>query len=882
MVKELRARLRLPTAEVLHMVHVVGQTIKGAMLGLPKAAGWKEKHIFCARGEDGQPLTVHAFIRVEFQDGTRKAPTQDYHGSGRPHFHALFFASPEALAQMDLPDKILATEPTAEPGDVLSGAVVGSQLDRSGASRRPRREEPSVWDAETGQPKLRHTAADKKKGLRAYFVDVMDGLRCHQDLQMGDGRAALRAYVAKYAAKFSDASQEWLNDAAEANSVAATVLCRYRPRDLEVALAAGQRGHEPLTTSGPKHLQDHLRLVGLQPREVGHYLRADWARGKISLLDFLRKTNADGKISAWLKKAHAELPEDGRPTLEAHAARHECRGEKLVAADTLSRLGDKFYGQWLMLHVPFESPRDFLSPIAERLARVPEERRNFAAAMLCEHEVARRAWGSEAAMREELQLEAITPAFADTILGFVAANKQLLQKYLTGEASAAEEAAARQAGQATGAGGPAAGSGDLNREQRRLKQSVDEAVERSLAAQAAATEAEADLIVREARERGKVFVCSGPPGTGKTTAALACVEGALEKGGQVLFAYPTNRQASRMRARMSADVAVDTYHAAFGLDLEPGACVAGLAQYALIVVDEFSQLQKAHFEHIVKLWQMADNLPALLLAGDPQQIAGYGEERAWHSPLWKRAARHIRLHETYRCKDPVFNKILQELRTSRPCAATLKTLQKMKAWAPPQKPDANGIRRLLKAHPETTVLCCSRAGAQRVNDLALEGLYPSGCPLAVVSGDVESNPANYQDGKLKADFEEGDFTQLRSIELPIYKGMRVVFTRNVRKDIDYVSGMDGHVVEVHAESKAVEVLTSTGHRVMAWPWSDVELGGMVYHPLKAGYADTILKFQGAELAHVTAYLDTPKVPGAGYTALRQGRASGRDPHSGAL
>ena len=48
--------------------------------------------------------------------------------------------------------------------------------------------------------------------------------------------------------------------------------------------------------------------------------------------------------------------------------------------------------------------------------------------------------------------------------------------------------------------------------------------------------------------------------------ALACVTRTLELGGSVLFAYPTNRQASRRRAKLPADVAVDTYHAAFGLD----------------------------------------------------------------------------------------------------------------------------------------------------------------------------------------------------------------------------------------------------------------------------------------------------------------------------
>ena len=95
----------------------------------------------------------------------------------------------------------------------------------------------------------------------------------------------------------------------------------------------------------------------------------------------------------------------------------------------------------------------------------------------------------------------------------------------------------------------------------------------------------------------------------------------------------------------------------------------------------------------------------------------------------------------------------------------------------------------------------------------------------------------------------------------------MVFTRNVRKDIDYVNGMDGTVVAYYKKTKAVEVLTQTKFRVMVWPWTDVERGNTTYYPLKAGYADTILKFQGAELPHVTVVLDAKGVPGAAYIAL---------------
>ena len=39
------------------------------------------------------------------------------------------------------------------------------------------------------------------------------------------------------------------------------------------------------------------------------------------------------------------------------------------------------------------------------------------------------------------------------------------------------------------------------------------------------------------------------------------------------------------------------------------------------------------------------------------------------------------------------------------------------------------------------------------------------------------------------------------------------------------------------------------------------------------YASTILRFQGAELSHVTIYLDAKNVPAAAYTAISRVRAA---------
>ena len=46
---------------------------------------------------------------------------------------------------------------------------------------------------------------------------------------------------------------------------------------------------------------------------------------------------------------------------------------------------------------------------------------------------------------------------------------------------------------------------------------------------------------------------------------------------------------------------------------------------------------------------------------------------------------------------------------------------------------------------------------------------------------------------------------------------------------------------------------------------------VVYFPLRLGYAGTVYKYQGAELDHVTLWLDRPGCPGAAYVALSRAK-----------
>ncbi|CAJ1414910.1 unnamed protein product, partial [Effrenium voratum] len=821
MSKLLRARLRLPVEEI---THVLLQTAKGFLLGeTGPRKDWTD-HVFAVRDETGQEL---------------------------PHLHLLIFGDDDLIRSLNVCDFASASMPDDED---MAGYVRGSQLDHKQDSGRPVFAEETRYDERCRSWRLRHLPGDQALGLRGYLPDVMDALKCHQDLLVGEGRTGLlRQYVAKYLAKFSDsASQDWLNDEADAVSIAATVLHRYHPLEPEMVLqlfGAKLRQWHFTTVGGGKRdfivpLPDASDLPERHP--VRLYENAAWACGKINLLDFLRKTNADGQICAWLKKRHADQGRAGE-TLDAFARRWRPQGEKVVAAEMLSRLSDRHYGQRLVLFKPFKRLADLVDET--QLSKVPQQLRYLTMALLNGELL------DEKRIDEDLKQEGHSRAMAESVKGMIAANKGLIADYLAGRAAAPPPDVA---------GPPAAAPGGArvvhNSQQRHFKRLLEAAVARSLEGRGA-DEAAAEAAAAQARAEAKALACMGPPGTGKTTVCHEKIEELLAVDGKVLFALPTAQLASRMKERYGRreGLTIDTCHAAFGFNESLAGYLPVLAVYDLVVVDEVSQLSAQQGDHVLKLWDAADRLPALVFLGDKWQMAGYGDTRPWDSNLWK-----TDFHKSYRCQDAEFEKLLQKLRTAKPDAATLKSLQKRKAWTPPGKPTPEGVRRLLHAHPGTTIVSCTRVGAQEVNACALTALFGSRPPLvAGLPGDLESNAANYDgEGGLKVDEE------LLPLNVPIHKGMDVFLTKNVRKDVDFVNGMLAKVVSYNPATKGLRVKTRTGHLVEVWRWSDPERpSAPSFYPIRPGYCSTIQKLQGAELKHISVYLDARGVPGAAYTAI---------------
>ena len=347
-------------------------------------------------------------------------------------------------------------------------------------------------------------------------------------------------------------------------------------------------------------------------------------------------------------------------------------------------MNDLYYSQWCMMHIPFRSLRKFGATAA--IQKVPDRYRWFATALLltdaadCEPPALRKFWQDPARLAEDMQREGCGDAYMQQ---FVAALTIAVDRYVAGQLDKAEEDAGVQARtqHRTGGGGqPAAAEvrtaarAVFQGRQLRFYKLLAERVALSLKVQQSKDDADGDRLRGLCWEAGhRPVVCSGRPGTGKTTVAHENVRQALAGGASVLAASPTARMAARMRSKLGnhPQLTIDTFAAAFQLHRPEQEALFAMYGYNLVVVDEFSQLGQDDFERILRLWA-ADKAPALVFLGDKYQLPGIAPRRAWESSAWNSMAlMFLELVQVFRCEDPAFLDTLQLLRTSMPSPSEL-------------------------------------------------------------------------------------------------------------------------------------------------------------------------------------------------------------------
>ena len=868
-----RGRMQLAGLETLHTAHVFTELNRGLYSGLNKTAaqdGWKDHILASTAAEEGNKTVVNYFQRLEFQDGKRKLPTQDYHGSGRVHVHSLDYL--QNVEEIGLEHKMSATVPDAEEQPTLRGYMLGRPHGRSD-SGWPVEGGESRYDREDKIVRLHHTEEDKASGHRAFFPETLEVTKCHQDVLHGNGQGLLLRYVATYTPKFSDSfAREWLNDEASAFSVARRVLFDYQPAEPEMWLYLCAQQMPPCRYGGTM-VPLIVPWPGMEtpPQVVKAYEDSEWRREDMSLLEFCRKTNKDGRIAQWVVKLHKAAgdvqPADDEATKlrKLHDFANSCpmSGDKLVACDMLSIFNDRWFGQWLALRQPFRCLGDLMLPEVQE--KVPPQYVHFANAVLQCPEF----WQDEERIRVDLEREAMGNAKIQTFLAKVLAQRALMEKFLSGELAKEDadgtQEALREVGLLPEEEDPMFKDVRFNERQERLEKSICKLLDRAKAAREAPNDAEYDHIVEEAKAQNRPQAVTGPPGTGKTTVVDKCVRRCLRQGGRVLYALPTAQQASRVRSR-HPEADVDTCAGAFFLYKDSVEVMDCLTQYDMIAVDEISQLSQKDFERIIQMWEAADRVPVLVFAGDFWQLPGVQPTKATDSPKWH-MVHQIELHEMWRCKDETLRQKLVALRTAMPTKELLKRIcLRHKAWSGHRTPTAWDIQQLYRKVPHTTIATCTKKRAAHVNDLSIWVLFTTQRKrqLANLQVDWESNADNYD--------EENNVIAGRPpvpLTMKVYKNLRVHLTRNVDKSSDFVNGMEATVKSYDPNSRCLHVLTKTGRNLAVYPITDwVEgCGYVTAYPVRPGYASTVHKLQGAELEHITVWLDIPFMRAAGYVAL---------------
>ena len=370
------------------------------------------------------PQTVVSRVtRLEFQDGKRKQGTQKYHGRGTVHSHSLdFLKNMEAIG---LDKKLSAHVPEKKDNRVLRGLVLDGQLDRR-SSGVPIREEPSAFDPETDRVLLQHTEEDSELHVRPFFPKTLETTKCHEDVMQpeGKGNNATLRYIATYSQKFSDSmDQDWLSNGGTDYSVARRILFSYHPGESEMWLILAAERFPQVDYKGSMvDINVPLPNADKKPMWLKRYESSGWRRDDMSLLEFLRKSSmTSGRIIRHIQESHKQqvrariehaLMAQGKdaklakkeaegvlrlyrqrlqqqdqetegalsdfvlgrvgvevPELEDFANNYISQGEKLVAACVYSMLNDRYYGQWVVLHVPFRQLAELERGVEHDLAK---------------------------------------------------------------------------------------------------------------------------------------------------------------------------------------------------------------------------------------------------------------------------------------------------------------------------------------------------------------------------------------------------------------------------------------------------------------------------------------------------------------------------------
>ena len=669
------------------------------------------------------------------------------------------------------------------------------------------------------------------------------------------------AWHSGYLPKFSDSfAAELMNNDATDFNLCRRILSDYHPLQPEMVLQLAAQQYPQFFGSGQvrKESVPVPWEASELPIHVRTYMACKWRGESMTLLDYLRLSGQEGQIHQRYHRLHKALGID--IPKEQWVNNIKPMGEILVAPVMYSRNSDRFYGQWLLLHVPFRSIDDLWDAEAEK---VPKELRFLCLCLL----KAGNFWRRPQKVRHDMELEARAAITIENMLAQLAARTELCDAYLEGSLTVEEHPEPPLRGLEKSY--PVR----LAPEQQHVVDAVARQVDRAMRARWPEDAGDwdpdvwADWAVSRSDLQTKPAAVLGPAGSGKTTAVEMAIRYAVDKGAHVGIATPTGMQSSSYKAKFP-ELDVDTAHGMFGLHMPEFRTLEMMAHFDFVVLEEIGQLSQAQFERIMKLWDAAGRRPGLLACGDFGQLRGVEPRNAKDSPRWN-DLNVIRLVEMRRCKCAKLKAALQLLRSSVPSGRQLKKILKGHRaptivgphYDPNALPRLAEIKQILKETPDTQFVTCTRAGTHHLNTLAVEALFEDAELLDTLDCEPESDPDN---------FWRGEQIAAAPYKMPLYEGMKVTITKNEDKEHSFVNGMGGVVLE--RRRSGVLIVTDTKERILVHPVTkyyalpEGRQVKAVYFPLRPGYSTTLHKIQGATVPHLTVWLDM-QMEAAAYVAL---------------
>ena len=543
---------------------------------------------------------------------------------------------------------------------------------------------------------------------------------------------------------------------------------RYHPLEPEMWLQLGNQDfRQVLMTGVVRRLVVRLPCWASGPRMGSWedaYVKCTWRSEDHTLLDFLRLSNKDG---------------------------HQRKNSRRVCVSAVmgSRLRDDFYGKWLLLNHPF---RSYLELWDDKASQVPEGYRMLTLCVL-----KRPGFLRPSKIREEMQLEGHRDVHIDNVLAMLEGSKAVIDGYLSGEWNLEDHPEPPPMAVANPARGPQE-EGELDVEQQAVLNAIKDmvmwALERRYPEDLTAEELEHFMKrpLQQAPRQMRPLCVLGPAGSGKSTAVQVAIRRASQAGAHVGIACPTGVLASSYREQFG-DLDVDTLHGMFLLHLPPNQAYDTMSSFDFIVIDEVGQLSQETFERLMWLWDNAERRPALVFVGDFHQLRGMDATRATDSARWRQVVqRHLRTMRRCQCQELKWK--LELLRTAKPSKEQLHRMLRghraMPDRGPGYSPEPTNLdmEAMLRQTPDTTFVTITRRAAAVLNNLALGVLFAGAVPLGTVAADPESNLENYD--------QHGRLIAMAPQELPIFLGARVLLTRNLDKQRDFVNGMAATILGI--------------------------------------------------------------------------------------